>query len=162
MSSLQGCSFLCRETHQDFVDISSVGGPGVYFIGCEDRVVYIGQSSTIAHRSIASLVNVYYQTYHLHGLWEPLDANRLSWAIGLSVVRREDEINLDELESTAIKKFAPIFNFSIPRKLKSEGKEPKITHIAQVFADQNKNCNAFELENLEKQAREAENNPSPP
>jgi hypothetical protein len=25
-----------------------------------------------------------------------------------------------------------------------------------------KNCTAFELENLEKQAREAENNPSPP
>ena len=55
MSSLMGCSFLGRETHQDFVDISSVG-PGVYFIGCEDRVVYIGQSiNSIAHRSIASL-----------------------------------------------------------------------------------------------------------
>jgi hypothetical protein len=31
-----------------------------------------------------------------------------------------------------------------------------------VFADQDKNCTAFELENLEKQAREAGNNLSPP
>lgn len=31
-----------------------------------------------------------------------------------------------------------------------------------MFADQDKNCAAFELENLKKQAREAENNPSPP
>jgi hypothetical protein len=102
----------------------------------------------------------------------------LPWSIGLAPVTddEKDLYNLEvgndlsweytkiliELESTAIRKFAPIFNTSIPSKLQSKGKEPKIIHIARVFADQDKNCTAFELENLEKQVIEAENNPSPP
>lgn len=156
-----------RTRHQDIEDIfkgSSRGGfsvTGIYFIGCGDRIIYIGQSlgsGGIAHRSLESLARFYHQ----------IDDITLPWSIGLAPVIKDESIivwnssHLNELESTAIRKFAPIFNTSIPSKLKSKGKEPKITHIARVFADQDKNCTAFELESLEKQAREAENNPSPP
>ena len=155
-----------RTRHQDIDDMCkglSSGGfsvTGIYFIGCGDRIIYIGQSmgmGGIADRSIESLARFYHQ----------IDDITLPWSIGLSPVIDESVIvwnssGLNELESTAIRKFAPIFNTSIPSKLQSKGKEPKIIHIARVFADQDKNCTAFELENLEKQAREAENNPSPP
>ena len=155
-----------RIRHQDIDDMCkglSSGGfsvEGIYFIGCGDRIIYIGQSmgmGGISHRSIESLARFYHQ----------IDDITLPWSIGLSPVIDESVIvwnssGLNELESTAIRKFAPIFNTSIPSKLKSKGKEPNITYIARVFADQDKNCTAFELENLEKQAREAENNPSPP
>ena len=154
-----------RTRHQDIDDMCkglSSGGfsvEGIYFIGCGDRIIYIGQSlgmGGIAYRSLESLARFYHQ----------IDDITLPWSIGLSPVIDESIIvwnssGLNELESTAIRKFAPIFNTSIPSKLKSKGKEPKIIHIARVFADQDKNCTAFELENLEKQAREAENNPSP-
>ena len=73
----------------------------------------------------------------------------------------EEGEDFNELESTAIRKFAPIFNTSIPSTLKSQGKEPMIMHIAQVFADEENYCTAFESENLKKQAIEAKNNPSP-
>ena len=156
-----------RTRHQDIDDIFRGGGEepagfggvrGIYFIGCGDRIVYIGQSRNISHRSIESLARFYHQ----------IDDITLPWSIGLSPVIDESVIvwnssGLNELESTAIRKYAPIFNTSIPSKLKSQGKEPVLmTHIARVFADQDKNCTAFELENLEKQVREAENNPSPP
>ena len=166
MSRLTSNLWRERTRHQDIDDMCkglSSGGfnvTGIYFIGCGDRIIYIGQSmgmGGIAHRSIESLARFYHQ----------IDDITLPWSIGLSPVIDESVIvwnssDLNELESTAIRKFAPIFNTSIPSKLKSKGKEPKITHIARVFADQDKNCTAFELENLEKQAREAENNPSPP
>ena len=166
-----------RTRHQDIDDIfrgrlSKIAGfggvRGIYLIGCGDRIVYIGQSINISHRSIESLARFYHQ----------IDDITLPWSIGLAPVTEDDkdlynsDVGLDpsweytkiliELESTAIRKFAPIFNTSIPSKLKSKGKEPNITHIARVFADQDKNCTAFDLENLEKQAIEAESNPSPP
>jgi hypothetical protein len=150
-----------RTRHQDIDDvfrgklskIAGFGGvPGIYLIGCGDRIVYIGQSINISHRSIESLARFYHQ----------IDDITLPWSIGLAPYDYYGEEDFNELESTAIRKFAPIFNTSIPSKLKSQGKEPKITHIARVFADQDKNCTAFELDNLEKQTREAENNPSPP
>ena len=155
-----------RTRHQDIDNMCkglSSGGfslTGIYFIGCGDRIIYIGQSmgmGGIADRSLESLARFYHQ----------IDDITLPWSIGLSPVIDESVIvwnssDLNELESTAIRKFAPIFNTSIPSKLKSKGKEPKIIHIARVFADQDKNCTAFESDNLEKQAREAENNPSPP
>jgi hypothetical protein len=129
------------------------GVKGIYFIGCGDRIVYIGQSINISERSIESIAKIYHQ----------IDDINLPWSIGLAPVTDDDEFYpFNELESTAIRKFAPIFNTSIPSKLRSKGKEPKIIHIARVFADQDKNCTAFELDNLEKQEREAENNPSPP
>ena len=166
-----------RTRHQDIDDMCkglSSGGfsvEGIYFIGCGDRIIYIGQSmgmGGIAHRSIESLARFYHQ----------IDDITLPWSIGLAPVTEDDkdlynsDVGLDsswqytkiliELESTAIRKFAPIFNTSILSKLKSKGKEPKIIHIAQVFADVDNSCTAFESDNLEKQVREAENNPSPP
>ena len=150
-----------RARHQDIDDIfrgrlSKIPGfggvRGIYLIGCGDRIVYIGQSINISHRSIESLARFYHQ----------IDDITLPWSIGLAPVDDEEVYPFNELESTAIRKYAPIFNTSIPSKLNSKGREPKITHIARVFADQDKNCTAFELDNLEKQTREAENNPSPP
>ena len=155
-----------RTRHQDIDDMCkglSSGGfsvEGIYFIGCGDRIVYIGQSigmGGIVNRSMESLAKVYPQ----------IDDITLPWSIGLSPVTDESKTiwnssNLNELESTAIRKFAPIFNTSIPNRLKSKGKEPEIIHVAQVFADSGNNCTAFELENIERQAREAANNPSPP
>ena len=171
MSRLTSNLWRERTRHQDIDDMCkglSSGGfsvTGIYFIGCGDRIIYIGQSmgmGGIAHRSIESLARFYHQ----------IDDTALPWSIGLAPVTEDDVADpnwiysrstiLNELESTEIRKFASIFNTSIPSKLKSKGKEPKITYIARVFADQDKNCTAFELENLEKQAREAENNPSPP
>jgi len=151
-----------RTKHQDIENMfkgrldkdAGFGGvQGIYFIGCGDRIVYIGQSVNISSRSIESLAKIYHQ----------IDDINLPWSIGLAPVTDDVEpYPFNELESTAIRKFAPIFNTSIPSKLKSLGREPKVIHIARVFADQDKNCTAFDLENLEKQAIEANNNPSPP
>jgi len=156
-----------RTRHQDVDDICdglSSGGftmPGIYLIGCVDRIVYIGQSigmGGIAHRSIESLARIYTQ----------VEDETLPWSIGLFPVEKPKSAVvwnsgfLNELESTAIRKYAPIFNTSIPSKLNSQGEELKVTHIAQVFADVDKSCTAFESDNLEKQAKEAENNQSPP
>ena len=144
-----------RTRHQDMDDICcgglSSGGfvaEGIYFIGCGDRIVYIGQSINIAYRSIESLAKFYHQ----------IDDITLPWSIGLAVT--DDYLN--ELESTAIRKYAPMFNTSIPSKLKSQGKELEIKHIAEVFADVDYPCTAFESDNLDKQVIEAENNQSPP
>ena len=151
-----------RTKHQDIENMfkgrlekdAGFGGVrGIYFIGCGDRIVYIGLSVHIPNRSIESLEKIYHQ----------IDDINLPWSIGLAPVTNDVEpYPFNELESTAIRKFAPIFNTSIPSKLKSMGREPEIIHIARVFEDQEKNCIAFELKNLEKQAKEANNNPSPP
>jgi hypothetical protein len=157
-----------RTRHHDMDDIC--GGlssgvftmSGIYLIGCGNRIVYIGQSigmGGIAHRSIESLARIYPQ----------VEDKTLPWSIGLAPYEEyraptfyEEGEDFNELESTAIRKYAPIFNTSIPSKLNSQGEEPKITHIAQVFADVDNSCTAFESENLEKQAIEAKNNSSPP
>ena len=151
-----------RTKHQDIENMfkgrlekdAGFGGvQGIYFIGCGNRIVYIGQSVNIPNRSIESLAKIYHQ----------IDDINLPWSIGLApVIDDVEPYPFNELESTAIRKLAPIFNTSIPSKLKSMGREPKVIHIARVFSDQDKNCTAFDLENLEKQAIEANNNPSPP
>ena len=146
-----------RRRHPDIDEIfrgSTKGGfvlrNGIYFIGCGYRIIYIGASYDIPQRSIVSLARFYHK----------IDDITLPWSIGLAPLDKNDDSN--ELESSAIRKFAPIFNTSIPSKLKSKGKEPKIIHIARVFADQDKNCSAFNVVNLNKQAEEAEKNPTPP
>ena len=157
-----------RTRHQDMDDTCgglSSGGftmSGIYLIGCGNRIVYIGQSigmGGIAHRSIESLARIYPQ----------IEDETLPWSIGLAPYEEyraptfhEEGEDFNELESTAIRKYAPIFNTSIPSKSKTQGKELKIRHIAQVFADADYPCSAFEFDNLEKQAKEAENNQSPP
>jgi hypothetical protein len=155
-----------RTRHQDMDDIcgglssGAYSMLGIYLIGCGDRIVYIGQSigmGGIPHRSIESLARIYPQ----------VEDETLPWSIGLAPYRapffhKGEGEDFNELESTAIRKYAPIFNTSIPSKSKTQGKELKITHIAEVFADLDYPCTAFESDNLEKQAIEAENNPSPP
>lgn len=137
-----------RSRHRDLDSMSS--GRGIYFIGCGDKIVYIGQSISLTERSIESLARYYHQ----------IDDITLPWSIGFAPVHSDDDCN--ELESTAIRKYAPIFNTSIPSKTKSEGEELKVTQIFRVFADQNENCAAFDATNMEQQAREALANPSPP
>ena len=56
----------------------------------------------------------------------------------------------------------PIFNRLIPSTLKSKGKIPVITYVARVFADQEKNCAAFDFNNMSIQAEKAINYSSPP
>ena len=156
-----------RKRHQDIDDICgglSSGGftmPGIYLIGCGERIVYIGQSigmGGIAHRSIESLARVYPQ----------VEDKTLPWSIGLFPVEKPKSAVvwnsglLNELESTAIRKYAPIFNTSLPNKLNSQGELLKISHIAQVFADTHNSCTAFETDNLKKQIIEAKDNSSPP
>ena len=138
-----------RGRHRDLDTMD--GARGIYFIGCGSEIVYVGQSITnIAKRSIESLAKCYHQ----------VDDVTLPWSIGLAAVEADKDLN--ELESTSIKKYAPIFNTSIPSKLKSDGEEPKITRIFRVFADQDKNCSAFDPDCMELQAIEAKANPSPP
>ena len=142
-----------RNWHEDIEALYSDfrGVSGVYFIGCENRIIYIGQALNLAERSLVSLGNHYHRIAEIES----------SWSIALAPADEEDEYPFNELESTAIKKFAPIFNTSIPNKKKSSGKEPKITFVARVFRDQETNCRAFEQENLEAQAKEAEADMSP-
>jgi hypothetical protein len=135
------------------------GVGGIYFIGCGDRIVYIGQSQAVGGitcRSIESLARYYHQINDI----------TLPWSVGLAPVSPiEGEhytVLLNELESNAIRKFAPIFNTSIPNKNTKKIREPNITHIARVFVNQTEECTAFELNNIEKQSIESKLNTNPP
>ena len=138
-----------RKKHEDLDSLASYSG-GIYFIGCDKKIVYIGQSMNLLSRSIQSLAMVYHQVPN----------TTLPWSIGLSELNNTDDAN--ELESSAIRKYAPIFNRSIPSTLKSKGKIPVINCVARVFADQEKNCTAFDFNNMNIQAEKAMNNSSPP
>ena len=120
---------------------------GIYFIGREDKIIYIGQSLNIADRSLESLSHFY-----------RINDIELSWSIGIAISQDED---LNELESSAIRKYNPLYNTSIPSIVKSKGRLPKISHIFRVFGDMEVNCSAFNSENLKRQSRDAENNLSP-
>ena len=122
---------------------------GIYFIGCEKQIVYIGQSSDLGRRSIESLGRIYHR----------IPDTNLPWSIGFSYTRGD----MNELESSAIRKFAPSFNTSLPSKEKSQGTLPEITSFAPVFADQgDETGGAFIEENQIKQAEAASLNPEPP
>ena len=144
-----------RERHPDidalFDGPETIGfGHGLYFIGCGNRIVYIGVSVNLPERSLQSLSNVY---HHIPDI-------ELPWSIAFACDETGDPEN--DAESSAIRKFAPIFNTSIPSVKKSRGLIPKIRHIARVFDDQSKNCDAFETKNMKEQMKEAEVNQSPP
>ena len=129
------------------------GVSGLYFIGCGERLIYIGQSISLAQRSIESMAKYYHR----------IDDLSLPWSIGIAPYRYNDpDIDLNELESTAIRKYAPIFNTSIPSKAKSKGADPVITNVFRVFSDQQENCAAFNSANMAKQASDAAMNESPP
>ena len=78
---------------------------GLYFIGCDDKIIYIGQSVDISRRLVESLGRIYHQ----------IPDTKLPWSIAFAALHTD----ANELESTAIRKYAPVFNTSIPNKLKS-------------------------------------------
>jgi len=67
-----------------------------------------------------------------------------------------------ERESTAIRRYAPKFNTSIPSVSKSLGRMPKVIGVAAVFQDQEGPGGAFDPNNLQLQAEKAQANPKPP
>lgn len=155
-----------QSIHRELYDICSnkeISDIGIYYIGCEEKIVYIGQSYNLKSRSIESLG----QKWNLN-----ITYMHSPWAIGFAPLS-EDERYIDdgspfaagaymnELESSAIRNFAPIYNTSIPSVIKSEGRLPLIKHIAQVFAKRDK-CTAFDANNIKTQSIEAEHNLSPP
>ena len=122
---------------------------GLYFIGCDDKIIYIGQSVDISRRLVESLGRIYHQ----------IPDTKLPWSVAFAALHTD----ANELESTAIRKYAPVFNTSIPNKLKSQGEMPILVGIAPIFADQAENTGqAFNSENMERQSAEALENPSPP
>ena len=122
---------------------------GIYFIGCGDEIVYIGQTNSFERRIIESLGRIYHQ----------IPDTSLPWSIGLARCHKD----ANELESTAIRMLAPKFNTSVPAKSKSKGEEPQIEVVVPVFADQGDYIGeAFMLQNLQEQAKRAEENPNPP
>ena len=83
---------------------------GLYFIACDDKIVYIGQSNYIPRRFLESFGPIYHQVAD----------TKLPWSVAFA----ETNSDANELESTAIRKYAPVFNTSIPNKLKSQGIVP--------------------------------------
>ena len=122
---------------------------GIYFIGCGDEIVYIGQTNSFERRTIESLGRIYHQ----------ISDTSLPWSIGLARCHKD----ANELESTAIRMLAPKFNTSVPAKSKSRGEEPQIEVVVPVFADQEDDIGgAFMLQNLQEQAKRAEQKQNPP
>lgn len=122
---------------------------GIYFIGCGDEVVYIGQTNSFERRTIESLGRIYHR----------IADTSLPWSLGLADCHRD----FNELESTAIRNLAPKFNTSVPAKTKSQGEEPQIEVVVPIFADQgDDHGGAFLPENLKEQSKRAEQNPKPP
>lgn len=134
LSSLLGCSWLHT---------------GIYMIGCADRVVYIGQSNQLSQRSIDSLGRVYHR----------VPDTTLPWSIAFAPCAYED---MDELESAAIRAYAPEFNTSIPSLDKSLGRIPIIAGTAQVFGDQMSPSLAFSPDYVTRQIEAAARNSTPP
>ena len=125
------------------------GSSGIYLIGCSKEIVYVGQSFRIADRSIESLGKVYHR----------VSDTSLPWSIGYALCPSEE---MNERESTAIRRYAPRFNTSIPSIDKSQGRMPEVVAVAEVFQDQAGTCAAFATENLTCQMENAEANPYPP
>ncbi len=126
-----------------------LGGAGIYLIGCAREIVYVGQSYNLRTRPIESLGKCYHQVPDI----------TLPWSIAFARCPPEE---MNERESTAIRRYAPKFNTSIPSVPLSEGRMPEVTTMAPVFKDQEQTCAAFEPENLLRQSAVAQSNPSPP
>jgi hypothetical protein len=122
---------------------------GIYLIGCANDIVYIGQSWNLLQRPFESLGLVYHQVHD----------TSLAWSMAIAPCPPEE---MDELESAAIRAYAPKFNTSIPSISKREGRMPVITRMAQVFADQKSDCMAFHTENVRRQIQRASSIDAPP
>lgn len=142
----------CRNRHKDFDTLLSIprGSSGIYLIGCASEIVYVGQTWRLTERPIESLGNIYHR----------VPDTSLPWSIAFVPCPTEE---MDELESTAIRSYAPRFNTSIPSIIaKSQGRMPEVMGVAAVFQDQERPCGAFNPENLRRQMEHAEANPNPP
>lgn len=133
-----------RNRHRSFDALISKTrmGSGIYLIGCNGKVVYVGQTWNLAERPIQSLGNIY------HRVSDP----SLPWSIAFAPCPPDE---MDEQESTAIRMYAPRFNTSIPSIAKSQGKMPTLIGAAAVFQDQDGPCGAFRPESLLQQMDEA-------
>lgn len=139
-----------RSRHEDFDRLLSMPAwTGIYMIGCASEIVYIGQTSSLDERPIQSLGNIYHR----------VDDVTLPWSIAFAPCHFEE---MNELESTAIRAYAPRFNTSIPSLEKSRGRLPTIVAAGAVFKDQDGPCGAFRSESLKLQIERALNNPNPP
>ncbi|RWB39767.1 MAG: hypothetical protein EOQ46_26410 [Mesorhizobium sp.] len=140
-----------RERHREFDALLSTTKmrTGIYLIGCGGEVVYVGQTWDLAERPIQSLGNFYHRVPDVS----------LPWSIAFAPC---DVSEMDERESTAMRRFAPRFNTSIPSVAKSEGRMPDIIRSAAVFHDQAGPCGAFKPENLLRQTEIAAANANPP
>jgi len=140
-----------RRPHDELHELLSKprGPSGIYLIGCEREIVYVGQSWNLKERSIESLGRYYHQ----------VPDTSLPWSIAIALYPPEE---MNERESTAIRSYAPKFNTSIPSVPKSQGQMPEMIGVAAVFKDQDGPCGAFDPENLKRQMENAQANPNPP
>lgn len=140
-----------RHPHEDLRELylSLKRQTGIYLIGCEDKIVYIGQSWKLCERPIESLGK----------LFREADDPTLRWSLGLAPCPHEE---MNERESTAIRAYAPKFNTSIPSIPASLGRMPEIVGYASVFADQYDDGGAFNPQNMQTQMKLAAIDPSPP
>lgn len=141
----------CRNRHMDFTTLLNQHGSkvGIYLIGCADQIVYVGQTYYLNHRPIESIGNIYHRVHD----------TSLPWSIAFAPCSA-DEMN--ERESTAIRTYAPKFNFSIPSIAKSLGRMPDIASIAPVFIDQDEPGGAFRTSKLQAQKQTAIDQQHPP
>ena len=140
----------CRSPHGDIAELltTPMGSSGIYLIGCAKEIVYVGQSLNLSTRPIESLGRYYHRVP---------DAT-LPWSLALAPCVPEE---MNERESTAIRRYAPKFNTSIPNVPKSQGRMPDVIGVAAVFQDQDGPCGAFDTENLKRQTEKARVNLNP-
>lgn len=139
-----------RSRHSDFDALLSLRAwTGIYMIGCAKEVVYVGQTVRLNVRPIESLGNIYHR----------VDDTSLPWSIAFAPCEYGE---MDELESSAIRAYAPRFNTSIPSIAKSLGRLPEIVASGAVFKDQDGPCGAFDPASLGEQMERALANPAPP
>lgn len=140
-----------RHPHEELraLYLALKGQTGIYLIGCEDKIVYIGQSWKLYERPIESL----------GARFREANDPTLRWSLALAPCPHEE---MHERESTAIRAYAPKYNTSIPSIPASQGRLPEIVGFAPVFADQIDDGGAFNPQNLQRQMEAAKADPSPP
>ncbi len=140
----------CRSPHGELDELltTPMSSSGIYLIGCAKEIVYVGQSLNLSTRPIESLGRYYHRVP---------DATS-PWSLALAPCIPEE---MNERESTAIRRYAPKFNTSIPSVPKSQGRMPDVVGVAAVFQDQDGPCGAFDPENLKRQTEKARLNLNP-
>ncbi len=141
----------CRHRHRELTELVEAYRlkSGVYFIGCADQIVYIGQTLKLHQRPIESIGNIYHR----------VPDTTVPWSLAVAPCALEE---LNEREAAAIRTYAPKFNYSVPSRPINLDKMPRIASIVPVFSDQEGLGDAFCEVNLASQMQIAANHPSPP